>query len=238
MKRFYLCLLALTLMAGVALAQAPVVDPGWAVFVVRNGDPLSTGPAPTITESNPLTHAIAITTGLSGQKAALGTNLLNGAKISQIANLHIDRLDVGGSLWGPYFNIWVTDGLGHYAVVANEPSNPEWGADRWDIVGWDGLRTKTCKVYETPGAGTNTSWVHTYAGKTSLTFEDVANLVIAPPPVAYIADPANLVSAGAPDEIGTNVAYGYNWVFGDTAANYLSAFVVDNYYVAANFPVT
>jgi hypothetical protein len=237
MKRLYVCLLALTLLAGTALAQSPVVDPGWAVFVVRNGDPLNTGPAPTITESDPLTHAIAITTGLSGQKAALGTNLLNGAKISQIANLHIDRLDIDGSLWGPYFNIWVTDGLGHYAVLANEPSNPEWGADRWDVVGWDGLRTKTCKVYETPGAGTNTSWVHTYAGKTSLIFEDVANLVIAPPPVDYIADPANLVGSGAPDEIGTNVAYGYNWVFGDTAANYLSAFVVDNYYVAANFPV-
>ncbi|MBK9776162.1 MAG: hypothetical protein IPP62_07380 [bacterium] len=65
---------------------------------------------------------------MSGQKAALGTNLINGATVSADRDLHIDRLDDRDLrfAYGPYFNIWVTDGLGHYAVIANEPSNPEW----------------------------------------------------------------------------------------------------------------
>ncbi|MFO7609660.1 MAG: hypothetical protein R6X35_10770, partial [Candidatus Krumholzibacteriia bacterium] len=178
-----------------------------------------------------------------GQKAGLGTNLINGAKVSQIATLHIDRLDDvlnSGSLYGPYFNIWVTDGAGNYAVLGNEPSNPEWAADRWDVASWDDLKTKTCKVYETPGAGTGTSWVHVLVGATTLTFEDVGDLVIAPPPPAYIQNPLNAVGSGAPDELGTDVAYGYNWIFGDTLANYVSGapgFIVANYTVSAPLPV-
>jgi hypothetical protein len=234
MRKLYLCLLALLLTAGAALAQSNV-DPGWSAFIIRNG---ATG-SPVIHNDETLTQALEIATWESGQKAALGTNMLNGAKVSDIARLHIDRLDnvaISGSAWGPYFNIWVTDGFGHYAVIANEPSNPEWTAStRWDVTSWDLLKTKVCKVYETPGAGANTSWVHTLVGHTSLTFEDVGNLVIEAPLPAYIADPLNLVTNGAPRVLGTNVAYGFNWMFGDTMANYVTGgdgFVVDNYYVS------
>lgn len=240
MKRSYLCLILLLLAAGSAWAQGANVSAGWDAFVIRNSS--STNVPPNIVDRVDLgPGATEFQIALTGQKAALGTNLLNGATVDQIGRLHVDRLDdvlTSGSLWGPYFNIWVTDGLGNYAVIANEPSNPEWGADRWDVTSWDGLRTKTCKVYETPGAGTGTSWVHIYAGATNLVFEDVAGLTIAPPPAAYILNPANAVGPGAPDELGTEVAYGYNWIFGDTLSNYLNGFVVDNYYVMLSNPVT
>ena len=236
MRKLYLCLLALLLTAGAALAQSNV-DPGWTAFIIRPG---ATG-VPVIQNHDVFTQAVEIATWEGSQKAALGTNMLNGAKVSDIARLHIDRLDTpaappAGSLYGPYFNIWVTNGSGQYAVIANEPSDPEWTAlSRWDITSWDMLKTKVCKVYETPGAAAGTSWVHVQAGHTNLTFEDVANLVIAPPTPAYITDPLNAVTGGAPRVLGTNVAYGFGWIFGDTMANYVSGadgFVVDNYYVS------
>ena len=243
MKRFVLSLLLLALMAGGAFAQT--VDPGWSAFVIR----LATtgGAAPSIINSNTYggTDALWINTAEAGQKVGLGTDKINGAKISQIAGLHIDRLDPvvspPWSLWGPYFNIWVTDGLGHYAVVANEPSDGEWAGSRWDVPSWSFLQTKRCKVYETTGSSggePGTSWVAAYTGKASgLVFADVANLVVSPPPVAYILA-GNGVGGGAPDDFYTNVARGFNWMFGDTGANYLSGYVVDNYTATAAFNVT
>ncbi len=233
-----------TMLAAVAMTSAAAVQAAdWSAFVIRNAT--VTGNAPVILpndEIQPGSIEIAILEG--GQKVGLGTDLINGAKVSQIATLHIDRLDnvaTSGSLYGPYFNIWVTDGAGHYAVIANEPSNAEWAGSLWDVSSWDFLKTKTCKVYEAPGATTGTSWLHTLVGKSSgLTFADVANLVIAPPSPAYIQNLANAVGTGAPDEIGTSIARGFNWMFGDTAANYISGgdgFIVNNYSATANFPV-
>ena len=226
-----------------AASGIPEVADGWSVFQIRAGS--TTGAEALIADHDALQeNSIEIGTTEGGQKVGLGTDLINGVNVSQIATLHIDRLDdvaASGSLWGPYFNVWVTDGAGNYAVIANEPSNPEWAGSRWDVSSWDFLKTKTCKVYETPGWNTGTSWLHTLVGKTSgLTFEDVADLVIAPPPASYIHDPANSVGSGAPDELGTSIARGFNWIFGDTAANYVTGgdgFVVNNYSATATYPV-
>ncbi|MFH2054126.1 MAG: right-handed parallel beta-helix repeat-containing protein [bacterium] len=236
--------LAVGLVFCLALTGAAVADPlgGWTPFVIRNAT--ATGNPPAFNTFPAPDHTVEFMITEGGQKAGLGTNAVNGSMVQEIMTLHIDRLDdvgTSGSLYGPYFNIWVTDGLGHYAVIANEPSNPEWAADRWYAASWDDLKVKTCKVYETPGAGTGTSWVHTHAGlATGLTFEDVGDLIIMPPSPAYIADPLNAVGSGAPDELGTNVAYGYNWIFGDTLANYVSGdpgFLVGNYYIYDAYPV-
>ncbi len=235
-------LLTAALVAGSAWAQSPVIESGWSAFIIRGN---ATEGLPLI-EYNDNYEEVAteFVTFASSQKAGLGTNMANGALVSEITTLHVDRLDDpadSGSLWGPYFNIWVTDGLGHYAVIANEPSNPEWSDNRWDVTSWDELKTKTCKVYETPGASTGTSWLHVLIGNSGpLTFEDVGGLTIAPPPPAYIQDSSNLVGTGAPDELGTDVAYGYNWIFGDTMANYVTGdegFVVSNYSITTGTPV-
>ncbi len=235
----------------VTMTPAPplVVDPDWAAFIIRNnatdGPPLIYGNG-----AHGVMGAPEFAVFASGQKAGLGTDKINGALVSAITSLHIDRLDdvaSSGSLYGPYFNIWVTDGLGNYAVIANEPSNAEWGGDPWDVADWNDLRTKYCKVYEVAGWDTGTSWVHTYALAhgwdgvlADLTFEHVAGLTIEPPSPAYIAASAD-IGSGAPDELGTNIARGYNWIFGDTASNYVTGagegFVVDNYTATATFPV-
>ena len=55
-----------------------------------------------------------------------------------------------------------------------------------------------------------------------LTFADLANFVIAPPSAAQLTTGWAGLGTGAPRELGTNVAYGVNWVFGDTLSNYVS----------------
>jgi hypothetical protein len=141
----------------------------------------------------------------------------------------------------PYFNIWVTDGGGNYAVLANEPSNPSFqplfvdngdGSKSYSLSFAD-IANEPVQVYETPGGGygSTTTWVHNLFGNTPLTFGDVASLVIEAPDAAYITNGANAVGSGAPDELGTNVALGFNWIFGDTLANYQSGmqgYVVGN----------
>ena len=225
-------------------APAPLnVDADWAAFVIREN---ATEGAPLIYGNSSYgVDAVEFAIFAASQKAGLGTDKINGATVESITGLHVDRLDdvdTSGSLYGPYFNIWITDGEGNYAVIANEPSNGVWVDHRWDVPDWDFLRDKVCKVYETEDAGTFASWVHVYADKVGspLTFEDVAGLIIEPPSPAYIAASA-FIGSGAPDELGTNIARGFNWMFGDTAANYVSGdgegFVVYDYTATATFPV-
>ena len=167
--------------------------------------------------------------------AGFGSNDINGITVAEITALGITRHDDttrfsagSGPAVAPYFNIWVTDGT-DYAVIANEPSNPAFqplfvdngdGSKTYDLSYADIASTRV-KIYETAGWNTNSSWVHNLFGPDDLTFADVASLTIAAPPVAYV-DASTAIGGGAPDVLGTNVAYGFNWVFGDTLANYVS----------------
>ena len=201
----------------------------WETFIIRDAAEINTSPG-----SYPA-GAVEFITDVSGEKAGWGTNYANGYTVGDIAALSIDRLDAydrfaegSGPYVAPYLNIWVTNGT-DYAVIANEPSNPEWtGQSEWNMT-WDIMKDKKVKVYETAGAGAGTSWVHALFG-TSLTFADVASLQIMAPSAAYISGSA-FIGSGAPDELGTNKAYGVNWIFGDTLSNYVSG---DDGYVAAN----
>jgi hypothetical protein len=207
--------------------------PDWNAFVIRNASLDDTSP-----EINDLAGGkkeFIISQG--GMKAGWGTQGLNGLTIGEITQLAITRYDDisrypagSGAAVAPYFNIWVTDGAGKYAVIANEPSNPAFQSlfiDNGDgsfsyNLSYADLADMRAKVFETPGWNTNSSWVHSMFGDDPLTFADVASLEIGAPPVSYIQNGENGVGSGAPDELGTAVAYGFNWVFGDTQSNYVS----------------
>lgn len=234
------------------LASGSLAQAAFDSFVIRNG----AGGSPIIQPNNtyvPGATEFILTEG--GMKAGLGSNDINGATLGSITQLKITRHDDttrfsagSGPAVAPYFNIWITDGAGNYAVVANEPSNPGFqplftdngdGSKTYDLSFAD-LASRVAKIYETPGAGSNTSWVHTAVGSTSLTFADLAGFEIAPPPASYIQNGANAVGSGAPDVLGTDVAYGFNWVFGDTLSNYVSGqdgYIVSDM-VAAPEPAT
>ena len=227
-----------------ALGLSSAAQAGFDAYVIREGG----GNAPTIQTNNTyVAGATEFIIDAGGMKAALGSNDINGITIADITQLAITRYDDttrfsagSGPAVAPYFNIWVTDGLGNFAVVANEPSNPAFyslftdnldGSKTYDLSYAD-LADKTAKVYETPGWNSNSSWIHNMFGNDPLTFADIATLKIAPPPVSYIQNAANAVGSGAPDELGTDIAYGFNWVFGDTLSNYVSG---EEGYVVSDF---
>ena len=227
----------------VMLAITSPTFAGFQSFVIRNG----AGGSPTIQTNNDyVTGATEFIIDEGSMKAGWGSNDINGITIGDITSVSVTRHDDtsrftagSGPAVAPYFNIWVTNGSGSYAVLANEPSNPAFqplftvngdGSKTYDL-SYSDLADKVVKVYETPGWNTNSSWVHNLFGNDPLTFSDVASLEIAPPPASYITNAANGVGSGAPDELGTNVAYGFTWVFGDTLSNYVSGqdgYVVSN----------
>jgi len=230
-----------------AMSIAATAHAGFDSFVIRDG---ANGSPAILTNNVYVTGATEFVISEGGMKAALGSNDVNGITVGDITQLAITRHDDttrfaagSGPAVAPYFNLWVTDGGGNYAVIANEPSNGAFqplftdngdGSKTYDLDYAD-LANKTAKVYETPGWNGNSSWVHALFGNDPLTFADVATLEISPPPVSYIQNAANGVGSGAPDILGTEVAYGVNWVFGDTLSNYVSGaegYVVSDFAVA------
>lgn len=182
---------------------------------------------PTIIENSPAAGVTTFGIGAAGQKAALGSSALNGLQMSDIGQLGITRVDDytrfaagSGPRVGPYLNFWITDGAGNYAVAANEPSNAEWSMDYEANGGkysfdWDYLKTKTVKIYE----NNNKTWLPSLG--VGLTFGDLASFLIKPPTAAELAANWGGLGTGAPRD-SLNTAYGVNWVFGDTLANYVT----------------
>jgi len=213
------------LFIGAATASAD-----WSTFVIRGTPEIND-----VTVSGVDAKEFLITEG--GMKAGWGTNDVNGFKVGQLSTISIQRLDDparftagSGPAVAPYFNIWITDGAGRFAVIANEPSDPVWrsGDKQWNM-DWDFLKDQVAKVYET----NDKSWLPNNG--VGLTFEDLANFTILAPSVAQLTTGWDGLGTGAPRELNTNVAYGFNWVFGDTLTNYVSG---DPGYVVANPRVT
>ena len=193
-----------------------------------------------------------------GQKAGLGSSDIDGSTLGSIANLSIVRLDDltrftagSGPSVAPYLNFWITDGLGHYAVVANEPSDPAFQslfAAGYNLT-WADLANKVAKVYENsdlswlPAAGS--SGLPAQAGRQNplsvnlYTFADLAGFIIKAPTVTELTVGWLGLGGGAPRELSTKKAWGVNWIFGDTLANYVSGaegYVVANASVSAPAP--
>lgn len=209
MKKVIMC--AVVLMVSNIVSAADVA--GWDAFVIRNS---STGDiAPTISDHVSGGKVFQITLG--GQKAGWATNSMNGETVGDIQSLSITR-DSSVTGYGPYFNIWITDGSGRYAVIANEPSNTgEWGTGTAYDMTWDILKDATAKVYETDGQP------FTLPAGSTYTFNDFAGYTIATPS-------SHWGGTGAPDDLNASsyTAYGFNWVFGDTQSNYLDGYLVSN----------
>jgi hypothetical protein len=156
---------------------------------------------------------------------------MNGKTIGDIQSVSITRgnTTVG---WGPYMNLWVTDGQGGYAILSNEPSNTgEWTGSSPYNTTWDVLKNATTWVYEvSPSAGfklpngvTTTTAIPAGTITPHFTFNDFAGYTIATPL-------SHWGGTGAPDDLNASsyTAYGFNWVFGDTQSNYLDGYLVSN----------
>ncbi len=227
MKKGFTICTVLLLMAFCSIAQATT----WEAYVIRNAT--SGGGSPTIEPYSRDSAWMYFGIDEGGQKAGWGTNDMNGLTIGDIEAVSIslyETLTLSG--YGPYLNIWVTDGYGNYAVLANEPSHT-WeytanGETTTDMT-WDGsLSSATVWVYEVSGSfvlpdGTTISSNLGAGSNSGLTFADFANYIIATPT-------SNQGGSGAPDDLNatTYTAYGVNWIFGDTQDNYVDGYIVQN----------
>lgn len=218
-------------LACVTLGAAGSASAGFTDFVIRQS---AGGDDPTIAPNNtyqPGATEFVIFAG--GQKAGLGSSDIDGQTLGSIANVSIKRLDDrsrftagSGPHVAPYLNFWITDGAGKYAVVANEPSNPDFQplySNGYQLDFAD-LANKPAKIFE----NNDKSWLPNNG--VGLTFADLAAYVIEAPSVAELTVGWAGLGSGAPRELGTNVAYGVNWVFGDTLSNYVSG--AEGYVVA------
>lgn len=209
--------------AALALLAAQPASAAFMSYIIRS--------TPTISANTTyVPDGIEFMIGDGGQKAGLGSSDIDGSTLGSIAGLSIIRHDDegrfpagSGPAVAPYLNFWITDGLGNFAVVANEPSNPAFQPlynDGYDLDFTD-LSDKIAKIYE----NADTNWLPaTGSGPGgAYLFSDLASYVIQAPTVAELtAGWTGGPGTGAPRELGTNVAYGVNWVFGDTLANYVS----------------
>jgi len=196
----------------------------WHTLVIRNAT--TSGNPPAINDNSSYgVPAKEFVIAEGGQKAAWGTSDLDGHKVGEIAQLLVARLDDrtrftagSGPYCAPYFNIWITDGAGKYAVIGNEPSDAVFQAlysGGYDL-SWADIADKTAKAYE----NSDKTWLPNSG--VGMTFADLADFVIQAPTVGELTTGWPGLGGGAPRELGTNVAYGFNWVLGDTLSNYVS----------------
>ena len=219
----------------VAVLIAGNVGADWNTLVIRNG---TSGPPAILDNTDYAQPAKEFVIAESGQKAAWGTSDLDGHTVGDIAQLVIARLDDrtrfdagSGPYVAPYFNIWVYNGNPadpKYAVIANEPSDGAFQPlyDGGYDLSWADIADKVVKVYEND----DKSWLPG-GGAVGQTFADYAGVLIQAPTVAQLTTGWPGLGGGAPRELGTNVAYGFNWVFGDTLSHYVSGaegYVVNN----------
>jgi len=219
--------LAAVVLCAATPASAGTADPnssGWTDFVIRDGGSPPTAPAINYLSGPPSSTEFVISEG--GQKAGLGTNAVNGATLGSISTLAITRLDDptrfaagSGPAVAPYINIWITDSTHtKFAVVGNEPSNPGFQPlyhNGYNLTFGD-LSNKVAKIYET----SDKSWLPNNG--VGLTFADLANYTILAPTTGELTAGWAGLTGGAPRELGTDAAFGVNWIFGDTLSNYVS----------------
>jgi hypothetical protein len=216
----------------ISLAMAaPLAHANFVEYIIRGN---ATEGLPTI---GPVSGGTEIVIAYASQKAALGSNDINGLTLGSLLNVSITRFDErsrfaagSGPFTAPYLNFWITNGSGKFAVVANEPSNGDFQPlynNGYDLT-FAELSDKSAKIYEV----TDMSWLPNNG--VGLTFADLAAFKIQAPTVAEFNTPWLGLGGGAPRELGTNLAYGVNWVFGDTLANYVSG---DQGYLVSNASV-
>ena len=188
---------------------------------------------PNVTDNNQLCNVENIGISINRQKIGYGINLDSMAKISDLSNINISRFDSGTST-NPYINIWVTNNdYTNYAVISISPT---WTKNLTNA-SYNSLRDEDIFIYETSGvelAATGnypnlilgyqgTSWISSVSGvpgsTAQLKLSDLKDLEIKSPPASWFIDNTHGTGTGAPRELSTYNAYGFNWIFGNINNN-------------------
>lgn len=214
----------------------------WDAYLIKNAEVSGDSPAFNVSSGQ-----MSATIDQGGQKVGYGTSAVDGLTLGDITGFEVDRIDEGSNLFAPYINIWVGDNAGKYAVFAIDPSNHV-SYDYTHTLNQTQWQDLEIWVYETDR--TDLSWLggDVYSTGTQYLMYDVDNdgndandrvakigdlldITILPPTAAELAGGLPGVGGGAPDELSTNAAYGFNLIFGDTGNNFsgnTSPFIIND----------
>ena len=181
---------------------------------------------------------------INRQKVGYGINLPSLTKISDLRNITINRTDNGVGT-NPYINLWVRDpralfpySINNYAVISISPNwSGSYNASYID------MENELIYIYETPGRVLSqlngltlgfqgTSWINDYvislnnsipSGPTDqLILSNLADLIVEAPSVSILSSlslSSSGYDTGIPRNLSNNVAYGFNWLFGNVNNN-------------------
>ena len=150
----------------------------------------------------------------AGQKVGYGTDFFDGQKLNSIQSVNWTLLS-GNSGIVPYLNIWVTDGLGNYAVISSE--NNYVGTNfstrtEWKIFEYGPSKTNFDWLFDS-GTGARDGAQYLTLNGSRINLSQLSDRIVIGDPGIY---PSTNVGTGAP-----RGGFGFNLIWGDTQANFV-----------------
>lgn len=189
------------------------------IFNIRNnsGSILAPWETDIILNENAAGDGFTFGTPRGGQKVGYGTNFFDGVKLNTIETVNWNWLSVpANSGIVPYLNIWVTDGLGNYAVIASE--NNYKGTDFGTRTEWKvfefGVSSSNLDWLFDSGTGAKSATQYLTHNGINATLSELSDRIVIGDPGVY---PSPNVGTGAP-----RGGYGFNLIWGDTQSNFIA----------------
>lgn len=170
-------------------------------------------------------NGFAAMTPRAGQKVGYGTDFFNGTQLNSFQSVNWDFVSGSTGSAIPYLNLWVTNGVNHAIIAVGDdyrgtdfqaagPTPPTWLVFEFDtsvaglnwLFGGSGTTTRNGQRLELDGA--------------EVTLADFSDDV-----VLFAGAPfgSTGVGTGAPQG-----GFGFNVIFGDTQANYVGEYIIEN----------
>ena len=190
--------------------------PDFVIFNIRNNAGTIVAPWDTdvLLTENANGDGFLYSTPRAGQKVGYGTDFFDGQKLNSIQSVNWTLLS-GNSGIVPYLNIWVTDGLGNYAVISSE--NNYVGTNfstrtEWKIFEYGTSKTNFDWLFDS-GTGARDGAQYLTLNGSRVNLSQLSDRIVIGDPGIY---PSTNVGTGAP-----RAGYGFNLIWGDTQANFV-----------------
>lgn len=191
--------------------------PDFFTFNIRNTNSSILAPwdADVILSENAAGDGFTFKTPRGGQKVGYGTKFFDGLKINALESVNWNWISVPASNGiVPYLNIWVTDGLGNYAVISSENNyrGTNFGTRReWKIFEYGPSKTNFNWLFDS-GTGARDGAQYLTLNGQRVTLSELSDRIVIGDPGVY---PATNVGTGAP-----RAGSGFNLIWGDTQQNF------------------
>jgi len=191
--------------------------PDFFTFNIRNTNSSILAPwdADIILSENATGDGFTFKTPRGGQKVGYGTKFFDGLQLNALESVNWNWLSAPANNGiVPYLNIWVTDGLGNYAVISSENNyrGSNFGTRReWKIFEYGPSKTNFNWLFDSGTGARDGAQYLTHNGQ-RITLSELSDRIVIGDPGAY---PSTNVGTGAP-----RAGSGFNLIWGDTQQNF------------------